>query len=498
MKYVLGIDLGTSSVKVLLMNANGVIVDTHTEEYPIYHEKPGHSEQNPIDWVEKTIVAIKIIVSRFTADVSNIVGISYSGQMHGLVILDKKDQVLRPAILWNDTRTTSQCQRITEIIGEPALLRITKNRALEGFTLPKLLWVQEQEPAIFEQINVFLLPKDYLRFAMTGQYHMDYSDAAGTLMMDIEKKVWSTEIAKKLTINLAIYPSLVSSAQKVGTLTKIFAEATGLSYKTQIFAGGADNACGALGSGIFKEGKTMVSIGTSGVLLTYEATGHKNYNGKVHYFNHVIEDAFYSMGVTLSAGHSLSWYKNQFMGEESFESIMGKIKNIPLGSQGILYAPYLVGERTPYADATIRGSFIGIDAAHTKYHLFHAVMEGIVFSLRDSLEIFKASGQQITEIFAIGGGSKNDYWLQMQADIFNAQIFQLENEQGPGIGACLIAAVGTNIFPSFEHAVSKVIHVEKIFIPNKERVEQYNKLYTIYKQLYGATCSLSKQLNAYH
>ena len=498
MKYVLGIDLGTSSVKVLLMNANGVIVDAHTEEYPIRHEKPGYSEQNPVDWVEKTIVAIKIIVSRFTEDVSNIVGISYSGQMHGLVILDEQHQVLRPAILWNDTRTTSQCQRITKVMGEHELLCITKNRALEGFTLPKLLWVQEHEPSIYEQIQVFLLPKDYVRLAMTGQCHIDYSDAAGTLMMDIDKKVWSTEIAERLNINLAIYPPLVSSLQRVGTLLKPFAEATGLSERTQVFAGGADNACGAIGSGIIKDGKTMVSIGTSGVLLTYEAHSNKNFNGKVHYFNHAIEDAFYSMAVTLSAGHSLSWYKNQFMEEESFDSIMGKIRSIPPGSHGVLFAPYLVGERTPYADAKIRGSFIGIDAAHTKYHFFHAVMEGIIFSLRDSLEIFKANGQQITEIYAIGGGAKNDYWLQMQADIFNADIFQLRNEQGPGVGACLIAAVGKNIFPSFEKAVSKVIQVEKTFKPDKKRVEQYNKLYKLYNQLYGATCSLSEQLNDYH
>ena len=498
MKYVLGIDLGTSSVKVLLMNANGIIVDTHSEEYPIYHKQTGYSEQNPKDWVEKTIIAIKVIVSRFTEDISNIVGISYSGQMHGLVILDEQHHVLRPAILWNDTRTTSQCQRITNVIGEQALLRITKNRALEGFTLPKLLWVQENEPSIYEQIQVFMLPKDYLRFVMTGHCLIDYSDAAGTLMMDIGQKVWSTEIAEKLNINLAIYPPLVSSLQMVGTLVKSFAEATGLSERTQVFAGGADNACGAIGSGIVKNGKTMVSIGTSGVLLTYEGHCHKDFQGKIHYFNHAIEDAFYSMAVTLSAGHSLSWYKNQFMAGESFESIMGKIRNIPLGSQGVLYTPYLVGERTPYADAYIRGSFIGIDAEHTKYHFFHAVMEGIVLSLRDSLEIFKAEGQQITEIYAIGGGAKNDYWLQMQADIFNAEIYQLENEQGPGVGACLIAAVGMNIFSSFENAVSKVLHVEKIFKPNKEHVEQYNKLYAIYKQVYGATRSLSEQLKDYH
>lgn len=494
MSYVIGIDLGTSAVKVNLMDTSGEVVQAVSKSYRLSHLKPGYSEQNPQHWVDETAVAIEQLLQQFTGSPEEIVGISYSGQMHGLVVLDEHNDILRPAILWNDTRTTEQCQKINEVIGEAELIRITKNKALEGFTLPKLLWMQQYEPQIFEQIKTFLLPKDYVRFVMTGALHIDYSDAAGTLLLDMEQGKWSEEIATKLNIDTAIFPPLVHSIQQVGTVTAQFAKRTGLSTRTKVFAGGADNACGAVGAGIVSGGKTMVSIGTSGVLLSYEDNKNGNFEGQVHYFNHAVSNAYYTMGVTLSAGHSLSWFKETFLKDKSFDEMLAKIGDIPVGSSGLLYTPYIVGERTPYADAHIRGSFIGMDASHTVDHFTRAVMEGIVFSLRDSLEIIRQSGKQIAEIVSIGGGAKNEAWLQMQADIFNTTIYKLQSEQGPSIGACIIAAVGAGIFESFEQAVEACVQLGDKFEPNPANVAIYNEIYEVYTKVYAQTKSMNDAL----
>ena len=497
MNYVIGIDLGTSAVKVLLMNELGNVVDEATRSYPLLQEQTSYCEQYPNDWITGTKEAIQEIVARFTEDVSTIVGISYSGQMHGLVLLDENNNVVRPAILWNDTRTTEQCAQIIEAVGKERLLQITKNNALEGFTLPKILWVKQHEPAIFKEVKTFLLPKDYVRYVMTGVLCMDYSDAAGTLLLDIEKNEWSEEIASVLTIDLEICPPLVSSTEEVGKITEEFAKSTGLTTATKVYAGGADNACGAIGAGIVANGKTMVSIGTSGVLLSYEQSKSKDFAGKVHYFNHAVTDAYYTMGVTLAAGHSLSWFREKFATGESYDELLEGINEVSPGSNGLIFTPYIVGERTPYADSTIRGSFIGIDASHTKLHFAKAVMEGITFSLRDSLEIFRATGKNITEMISIGGGAKNPVWLQMQADIFNTTIYKLKNEQGPSIGACIIAAVGANIYKNFEEAVATCVQVAEKFEPIPANVAVYNELYKVYRQVYVQTKALNDQLKSF-
>lgn len=494
MQYVLGIDLGTSAVKTCLMNAQGSLIDESSFEYKLYHEKPGYSEQNPADWTWGVEHTIKEIVGRFTGDVSQIVGISYSGQMHGLVMVDDKGDVLRPAILWNDTRTTDQCREIVELVGQEKLVSITKNPALEGFTLPKLLWVKTHEPEIYNQLKHFLLPKDYVRYVMTGALHLERSDAAGTLLLDVEKGVWSEEVATAVGIDLAICPPLIDATTEVGTISQAFAARSGLSAQTKVYGGGADNACGAVGSGIVTEGKSMVSIGTSGVLLAYEGDANKNFEGKVHYFNHAVSNAYYTMGVTLSAGHSLSWFKKTFAPDESFNEMVDRTIAIKPGSNGLLYTPYLVGERTPYADSHIRASFIGMDASHTKAHFTKAVMEGITFSLRDTLEIFRASGKQIDEMISIGGGAKNPLWLQMQADIFNTKIYKLVSEQGPSIGACMIALVGAGLVESFDEAITKCVHVAQCYTPNPENVAKYNEVYKIYQNVYAQTKSLNDAL----
>ncbi|WP_421102889.1 xylulokinase, partial [Sporosarcina psychrophila] len=448
MKYVIGIDLGTSAVKILLVNLHGNVVQEVSKSYPLIQEETGYSEQNPEDWVNQTIKGLLDLLKSFDGDPEDIEGISFSGQMHGLVLLDENNELLRNAILWNDTRTTAQCQQIYDVVGEERLLAITKNPALEGFTLPKIVWVKEHEPELFSKVKTFVLPKDYLRFKLTGKLQMEYSDAAGTLLLDVSKKEWSTEICELLGFDSNICPPLVHSHKEVGNITLEFSEVTGLSDSTRVFAGGADNACGAIGSGILEDGKTLCSIGTSGVVLSYEASNDKDFLGKVHYFNHGAPDAFYTMGVTLAAGYSLTWFKDVFAEGESFDDLLAEVGSVPVGSNGLLFTPYLMGERTPHADAAIRASFIGMDSSHQRKDFVRAILEGITFSLNETIDIFRQNGKQIDTVISIGGGAKNEVWLQMQADIFDADIVRLKSEQGPGMGAAMLAAYGCGWFDS--------------------------------------------------
>lgn len=494
MKYVIGIDLGTSSVKALLVNELGEVSLEVSKPYPLYHPKPGYSEQSPEDWVKQTKEVLAELVERFDGEPGDIAGISFSGQMHGLVLLDEEYEVLRPAILWNDTRTTKQCEEIYETAGKERILSITKNPALEGFTLPKLLWVKEHEPALFEKAAVFMLPKDYVRFKMTGTIHSEYSDAAGTLLLDVPNKKWSKEICEIFGIKESLCPPLLESHGLAGTLTAAFAASTGLSPETRVFAGGADNACGAIGANILAKGATLCSIGTSGVILSYEAEKDLDFGGVVHYFNHGKEDAFYTMGVTLSAGHSLSWFKEQLAKEETMEQLLEGVGDIPPGAHGLLFAPYLTGERTPHPDAMIRASFIGLDATHTRTDLARAVMEGITFSLNESIEIFREKGKEIDTIVSIGGGAKNPAWLQMQADIFQAKVVTLRGEQGPALGAAILAAYGSGIFASLEECAKVFTSYKDEYVPNPERAEQYRKLYALYQKVYPQTRELCKGL----
>lgn len=486
MKYVIGIDLGTSSVKSILVNQLGEVCAESAQEYPLIHVKSGYSEQNPEEWVNQTIKSLKELTDRSGVSASDIEGISFSGQMHGLVLLDDNMQVLRNAILWNDTRTTPQCQQIIQEFGD-TVLAVTRNAVLEGFTLPKMLWVQQHEPELFAKSAVFMLPKDYLRFRLTGAVHMDYSDAAGTLLLDVINKNWSEEIAAKFSIPLSICPPLVESSACVGSLLPEIADQTGLSINTKIMAGGADNACGAIGAGIVSSGKTLCSIGTSGVILSYEEEKSRDFEGKVHLFNHGQENAYYTMGVTLSAGQSLKWFKETFADGETFEEVTAGLDELPIGSGGLLFTPYLYGERTPHADSLIRASFIGMDETHTKKHFAKAVMEGITFSLQESLEIFRSQGKEIESIVSIGGGAKNPVWLQMQADIFNARVLTLTSEQGPAMGAAILAAVGSGWFESIEECSQTFISTASIYEPNPEAVIRYQELFTVYQNVYGKT-----------
>ena len=497
MKYCIGIDLGTSAVKTILVNDLGEVVAQSSKSYPLIQEQQGYSEQDPKLWVFQTIEALKEMLQQFDGHVNQIEGLSFSGQMHGLVLLDDQNDIIRPAILWNDTRTTKQCHDITSKFGTE-ILTITKNKVLEGFSLPKIIWVQENEPENFNKIKTFLLPKDYVRFALTGKLHMDFSDAAGTLLLDVQKKEWSEEITTHFNIPLSICPPLTESFEEVGTITEEISRLTGLSPTTKVFAGGADNACGALGAGIINDSTILASIGTSGVVLANESVEEVvDYRGDLHLFNHSKANTLYSMGVTLSAGQSLTWLKNTFCQDESFDEMLNGIEDIPVGSLGLLFTPYLYGERTPHTDANIRASFVGMDARHTKKHFVRAVMEGITYSLNEILLKYRQVGKQIEKVVSIGGGAKNSTWLQMQADIFNIKVVRLQNEQGPALGAAMIAAYGLQWEESFEQLSKKFLQIKDEYVPILDNVIKYNQLFKIYQTIYQHTKDMNEQLVLY-
>lgn len=493
MGYVLGLDLGTSSLKGLLVNQSGELVYSASADYPLLSPKVGYSEQDPAVWFEAALTVLEKVVTEVADAKEQLEAISFSGQMHSLVLLDENDQVLRNAILWNDVRTTKQCEEIKSVL-QDRLIEITQNKALEGFTLPKILWVKEEEPELFAKANLFLLPKDYLGFCLTGSKQMEYSDAAGTLLLDSKQKEWSKEILSAFDLPESLCPPLVESAAKIGTLKGELLERFGFQQDIHVYAGGADNAAAALGAGIISPEMGMVSIGTSGVFLAFEEPG-KEYGGDLHYFYHVLPNTFYSMGVTLAAGHSLSWFKDTFAKEEDFNHLLANIDEIPAGSEGLLFLPYISGERTPYTDSQIRGSFLGMDTRHRRDHFARAVLEGITFSLKDSQQLMeKHANKTFTKIVSVGGGAKNPAWLQMQADIFNTTIVTLQTEQGPGMGAVMLAALGQGWFDSVEECVATFVKEAKTFEPNPDQVVAYQKVYDVYRQGYEATKAISHQL----
>jgi len=357
--------------------------------------------------------------------------------------------------------------------------------------------VREHEPEAFAKASRFVLPKDYVRYRLDGAIHMDLSDAAGTLLLDVAGKSWSQDVLSAFELAPEFCPPLVEASAQTGTLLPEVASAVGLSASTKVFAGGADNACGAIGSGILKPGLTLCSIGTSGVVLTYEPDASADYKGKVHFFNHGKANSFYAMGVTLAAGYSLSWFRGTFAKGESFEALTAGIDEIKPGSNGLLFTPYIVGERTPHPDAVIRGSFVGMDGAHTRAHFTRAVMEGITFSLNESVDMFREAGKTVDTIVSIGGGAKNPVWLQMQADIFQAEVVALENEQGPGLGAAMLAAAGCGWFPSLDACADVFVKRAKTYRPIPENAAEYAKLFRIYQQVYGKTKELNEALSAF-
>ena len=488
MSYLLGIDIGTSGVKCLLLSSEGEIKESKTENYPLSTPQSAWAEQNPEDWWLATKKCVKAVINENGITAEEIKGLSFSGQMHSSVFLDENMEVIRPAILWSDTRTSKQCQEIYEKAGGlENLIDYVSNPALEGFTAPKILWLRENEPDNFAKLNLVLLPKDYIRYKFCGEINMDFSDGAGTLLMDVEEKDWSDALLEKLELSRDILPPLVDSIAVTGEINKKVAAETGLAEGTPVVAGGADNSCGAVGSGIIKEGRVMVSIGTSGVVVAFANEAVADAGGRIHLFNHSRPDSWYMMGVVLSAGMSFQWMKESlFDGQIDFDKLNQLAADVEAGSDGLIFLPYLYGERTPHADANARGVYFGISPNHQQKHFVRSVMEGVAFALKDSLELIKEQGVTIDEIRAIGGGAKSVVWQQILADVFGQEINLLNVEEGPAFGAALIAGVGVGLYDSFEEAEKGIIKVVETITPNPENVETYKKYYPQYKKLYSS------------
>ncbi len=486
MVYLLGLDIGTSGVKALLVSPEGKIISSKTESYPLATLHSGWAEQSPYDWWEATVKVIRKTISNIPIDSREIKGISLSGQMHSSVFLNKKMDVIRPAILWSDTRTSEQCKEIyTKAGGLDQLIHYVSNPALEGFTAPKILWLKENEPENYEKVKYILLPKDYIRYRLTNELFTDVSDAAGTLLFDVIKKRWSTGLLKKLEIDPGLLPPVLNSFDPAGKITKNVAEQTGLKFKTPVVAGGADNACGAVGSGITEEGRVMVSIGSSGVVLAQTNNPQADQEGRIHLFNHACPNSWYMMGVMLSAGMSYEWLEKKLFNHRlSYAKLDQLAEEIEPGSEGLIFLPYLYGERTPHNDANARGVYFGISGKHDQRHFARSVLEGVAFALRDSLELIKDKGVKIKEIRAIGGGAKSRIWQQILADILGEEINLLNIEEGPAFGAALIAGVGVGTYSSFAEAVNRIIKVEKTIVPRIKNTGRYEYYYQLYKKLY--------------
>ena len=496
MGYLLGLDIGTSGVKALLISDQGQVIGSASQEYPFYSPRPGWTEQDPEDMWQGTITALQKVIEKFQVDPKEIKGIGLSGQMHSSVFLDNTGSVIRPAILWNDSRTTKQCQEIEQLVGKELLLEEACNPALEGFTAPKVLWLRENEPENFERVRWLVLPKDYIRYRLTGEIQMEISDAAGTLFLNVREGRWSKVIMEKLDLPMEILPPLVKSSQIVGGVSQAAAEATGLLAGTPVVGGGADNACGAVGSGIVQPGRAMMSLGTSGVMLAHLEEPNLPSGGTIHMFNHAVDERYYMMGVILSAGLSYRWFRDR-LGQ--MEQVMAEQLNTdpyvllsdeaalsPVGSQGLLFLPYLTGERTPHGDGNARACFFGLNASNTRNDLIRSILEGIGFAFRDSLELLQQAGWQGNSIRCIGGGAKSKLWREILASILGLQVQTLNTDEGPGLGAALLAGVGTGSFKDPSEASDAILSVTSTIDPNPGWSKVYAELYPIYRSLYPA------------
>ncbi|QIK70660.1 xylulokinase [Erysipelothrix sp. HDW6C] len=474
----IGIDLGTGSLKGIVVTYSGSVIAKSTASYDVISPHLGYSEQDPKDWYE----AFEKVLFQLIADIpslkDDIRGIAISGQMHSLVMLDAKGHPVRNAILWNDVRNAIESKFLNEKYG--SLIRSeTGNRSFEGFTLPKILWMRDHEIDNYQTTHSILLPKDYLVYRLTGQRVMDYSDASGTLLLNINTRTWSTKMLDTFGISSTLLPRLVRSDEKVGTMSEALVEHFGFHGPVNIYGGGADNACGALGAGVVDESKQLISIGTSGVILGMGSAMHED---TLHNFLHVNGER-YQMGVTLSAGDSLNWIKEIVAPEQAFDAFVddnyGKRPVHPM----LLFTPYLRGERCPHPDAFIRGSFIGLDSSHSRRDMVQAVMEGVVFSLRESFDRNKSA-----YLISIGGGAKSSAWLQIQANILQSPIVTLTTEEGPALGAAMLVAVGSGDYENYNEVVKQFIRYSKdTIIPSQEHIESYERLYQSYIKIYNAT-----------
>ena len=488
--YFLGIDVSTTATKALLTDSAGKVVTVASTQYPFETPRPLWSEQHPDLWWDGVQKSIRAVFQRSGVDPGQIGGIGLTGQMHGLVLLDKTGNVLRPAILWNDQRTQSQCDEIHARIGKGEFIQITGNVALTGFTAPKVLWVGQNEPEIYARIAHLMLPKDFVRYKLTGGFGTDKADGAGTVLMDLKTRDWSDAVLAALDISPAWMPPLYEGPQITGTVTPAAAAATGLKAGSPVMAGGGDQAAQAVGVGAVKEGILALTLGTSGVVFATVDGPFIEPEGRLHAFCHAVPGKWHLMGVMLSAAGSLRWYRDTFAPGMNYDDLLAPAENIPPGSDGLLFLPYLTGERTPYPDPLARGAFVGLTVRHGMAHCTRAVLEGVAFGLKDSFELMKSAGlAQIEQVRVSGGGAKSPLWRQILADVFEAELVTVNTTEGAAYGAALLAGVGTGQYPSVEAACETAIKVTGRTSPDAEHVETYRQAYPIYRGLYPALTS---------
>ena len=485
-QHYLGIDVGTTAVKALVVDESGAVVGEAESPLEVSVPNPGWAEQDPAGWWRGTVEAVRAACAG--AGVRSVEAIGLSGQMHSSVLLDGADRVLRPAILWNDVRTTAQCRSITDALGKTDLRRLVGNPALEGFTAPKLLWVRDEEPRLFDQTRTVLLPKDYVRLLMTGERATEPSDAAGTLLFDVRRSQWSKEMIDALQLDLAMLPAVRGSTSVTGRLTPAAAEALGLRSGTPVVGGGADNAAAAVGSGVVGQGTMQTSIGTSGTVVAPIGRPRVDPGMRIHSFNHAVPDTWYLMGVVLSAGAALSWFRRSLSGPRgtapAYDELIAEAADTPPGAGGLTFLPYLTGERTPHADSNARGVFAGMHAGHERGHMVRAVLEGVTFALRDSLELMRRLKVDAGEAVAVGGGARSAAWRQMQADVLGVPVVTVGPSGGAPYGAAVLAATGSSGFTSVEEACRAWIRPLDRIEPEPDTAEAYAQAYERYRTLY--------------
>ncbi|HMQ29364.1 MAG TPA: xylulokinase [Chloroflexaceae bacterium] len=489
MTYLIGLDIGTSGAKAVVADRGGRVLAAATAEYPLSQPRPLWSEQDPADWWRGARGALRAAVAQSGVPAGQIAGLGLTGQMHGATFLDAGDRVVRPAILWNDQRTAAACAEIAALVGAERLIAITGNPALTGFQAPKIVWLRREEPAHYARVASVMLPKDYIRLLLTGERATDASDAAGTLLLDLRSRDYSQAVLDALGIPRAWLPRVHEGPEVTGRLRPEVAEELGLPAGLPVVAGGGDNAAAAVGTGVVRAGVVSSSIGTSGVLFAHSDEPALDPGGRLHGFCHAVPGAYHLMAVTLAAGGALQWLRDTLRAvapELSFVQLAALAEAAPPGAEGLLFAPYLSGERTPHLDPLARGAWVGLTGRHGLGHMARAVMEGVVFALRDGLEIMRGLGVPADEIRATGGGGRHALWLRLQADIYGAPVQTLAAEEGPAYGAALLAGVGAGVFADVAEAVAGGVRVTGATEPDAGRARAYDELYATYRGVYPA------------
>lgn len=491
--YYIGVDLGTSAVKLLLMEGSGKICNIVSNEYPLSFPKPGWSEQKPEDWWDAVVNGIKKLVDGY--DASRVAGISFGGQMHGLVILDENDNVIRPAILWNDGRTTKEVDYLNNEIGKEKLSEYTANIAFAGFTAPKILWVKANEPENFKKIAKIMLPKDYIAYKMTGVHSCDYSDASGMLLLDVKNKCWSKEMMEICDVKEEQLPKLFESYEVTGNLTAEVADTLGLTTNCKIAAGAGDNAAAAVGTGTVGDGGCNISLGTSGtIFISSKEFGVDRFNA-LHSFDHA-DGNYHLMGCMLSAASCNKWWMDDIIGTQDYAAEQKPISDDKLGANNVFYLPYLMGERSPHNNPDARAMFVGMSMDTTRADMTQAVLEGVAFAMRDCYEIAKDLGINITETKICGGGAKSPLWRKIMANVLNINVNIIESEEGPGLGGAMLAAVACGEYASVQEAADKIVKVVGTEKPDPALAARYDERYAIFKEIYPTVKPLYDRMKA--